>query len=235
MKISQSNKTAIVFGATGMVGGYIVDELIAHKSYSDIIVFTRSIFHTSHPKIVNHLIDFNKPDSWHHLVKGDDIFIALGTTMAKAGSREAFLKVDYEYVISIALIAERNQVNQLFLVSSIGASAQSLFFYSKVKGKVEEKIKPLNFWAIHIFQPSLLLGERNENRRGEEIAGKIGKALDLLTFGSLTKYKPIEGSAVAKAMVYAAQHLKSGVHVHSSKELNEMADKEEALRKMNKF
>lgn len=235
MKILQSNKTAIVFGATGLVGGHIVDYLIIDKSYSNIIVFTRSVFHTSHPKIVNHLIDFNKPDNWHHLVKGDDIFIALGTTRSKAGSKEAFLKVDYEYIISIALIAEKNKVNQMLLVSSVGANAQSLFFYSKVKGKVEEKVKKMDFWGIHIFQPSLLLGERNENRIGENIAGKIGKVLDVLTFGTLMKYKPIESRTVAKAMVYAAQYLKSGIHVYHSKDLNEMADKEEVLRKLNKF
>lgn len=235
MKISHSNKTALVFGGTGLVGGHIVDHLIANHAYSNILVFTRSVFKTSHQKITNHLIDFDKPQDWHHLVKGDDIFVALGTTMAKAGSKEAFLKVDYEYVLSILNIAERNNVSQCMLVSSVGANAQSLFFYTKVKGKVEEKVKKLSFWSIHIFQPSLLLGERNENRAGEEVAGKIGKAIDVLTFGALTKYKPIEAAVVAKAMVNAAQLLQSGVYTYNSKQLNELADMEEDLRKMSKF
>lgn len=235
MKISQSNKTALVFGATGLVGGHIVDHLIANTSYSSILVFTRRVFNTSHNKITNHLVNFDKPQDWHHLVKGDDIYIALGTTMAKAGSKEAFLKVDYEYILSILNIAERNKVSQCMLVSSVGANAQSLFFYTKVKGKVEEKVKKLSFWSIHIFQPSLLLGERNENRAGEEVAGKIGKVVDLLTFGTLSKYKPIEATVVAKAMVNAAQLLSSGVFTYNSKKLNELAEMEEDLRNISKF
>ncbi|RMF29876.1 MAG: hypothetical protein D6765_03880, partial [Bacteroidetes bacterium] len=122
-----------------------------------------------------------------------------------------------------------NGVNQLLLVSSVGADPDSLFFYSRVKGELEEAVKKLDFWAVHIFQPSVLLGQRNENRWGEELAGKIGKVLDRLSGGLLTRYRPIEADYVAKAMVHAAQGLEPGVHVYPSHWLQKMAEREEAI------
>ena len=116
-----------------------------------------------------------------------------------------------------------NGVGQYLLVSSVGADPNSRFFYNKVKGELEASIQQLNFWALHIFQPSVLLGDRNENRFGEQIAGKIGRFFDRLTGGLLTKYRPIEADVVAKAMVSAAQGLKLGVHVYPSHFLQALA------------
>lgn len=224
MEIHKYNKTALVFGATGLVGSHLVQFLILHPAYQKIIVFSRRPLPFEHPKLTVHLIDFDQPKKWKPLVKGDDLFCCLGTTMATAGSKEAFYKVDFAYTYAAAEAALANGANQLLLVSSVGAQADSIFYYSKVKGQLEDAVKKLDFWSVHIFQPSVLLGERNENRFGEKVAARLGKVIDRFTGGLLTKYRPIEADVVAKSMVAAAQRLESGVHVYPSHWLQKLAE-----------
>ncbi len=223
MEISKDNKTALVFGASGLIGGHAVQFLLLHPAYSKVVVFVRKPIALEHSKLVQHVVDFDKPETFKHLVKGDDLYCCLGTTMAKAGSREAFYKVDFTYGYQAAQMGILNGVNQYLLVSSVGADPKSRFFYSRVKGELELAVRSLSFWSLHIFQPSVLLGERNENRWGEQAAGKIGQVFDRLTGGLLTKYRPIEADVVAKAMVSAAQGLKPGVHVYPSHWLQGLA------------
>jgi uncharacterized protein YbjT (DUF2867 family) len=224
MEIAKDKKTALVFGATGLIGGHVVNFLLLHPAYSKVVVFVRRPMSLEHPKLVQHVVNFDKPETFHQLVKGDDLFCCLGTTMAKAGSKEAFYKVDFTYAFEAAQLGKRNGVGQYLLVSSVGADPNSRFFYSKVKGELEIMVKTLGFWGLHIFQPSVLLGERNENRFGEQLAGKIGSFFDRMTGGLLTKYRPIEADVVAKAMVSAAQGLKPGVHVYPSHWLQKLAN-----------
>ena len=163
-------------------------------------------------------------------MRGDDLYCCLGTTMRKAGSKEAFRKVDYTYSFQIAKIAESNGVNQLLLVSSVGADSNSIFFYNQIKGELEDAVKKMKFWATHIFQPSVLLGKRNENRWGEQIAGRLAKGFDFLTGGLLTKYSPVEAEMVAKAMFIAAQGFDAGLQIYPSHVLQKLAKNEERLR-----
>jgi uncharacterized protein YbjT (DUF2867 family) len=232
MQISKDKKTALLFGATGLVGGHALEFLLMHPAYDKVLAFVRKPIQQAHEKLVQHIIDFDNAESWGHLVKGDDLFCCLGTTMAKAGSKAAFFKVDYTYPMQAAHFAVQNKVHQYLLVSSVGADTDSIFFYSKVKGQLEEALQKMDFWSIHIFRPSVLLGERNENRFGEEVAGKIGRLIDRFTGGLLTKYKPIEADVVAKAMVAAAQGLEPGTHIYPSHWLQQEAEKvDKALMK----
>ena len=224
MEISKHRKTALLFGATGLVGGYLLDMLLAHEAYRRVVVFTRRDLAQTHPKLIVHKIDFEHLPAYHELIRGQDLFIALGSTMRKAGGRKAFFKVDYTYPYQAARIAVENGVNQVLLVSSVGADRESVFFYSKVKGLIEEAVKKMNFWAVHIFRPSVLLGERNENRWGEQLAGQLGKGIDYLTGGMLTRYRPIEAEIVAKAMINAAQHLRPGTFTYPSHFLQTLAE-----------
>lgn len=233
MEIIKGKKTALLLGATGLVGGYCLKELLQNDAYDKVCVFTRRRLKQSHDKLIEHVVDFDSPDSYRDLLKGHDLFCCLGTTMAKAGSREAFYRVDYTYSYQAAKMAMQNGVNQYLLVSSVGAHPDSLFFYSRVKGELEQAVKQLQFWATHIFQPSVLLGERNENRWGEQLAGRIAKGIDAVTGGLLTKYRPIEAEIVAKAMVNAAQGIHPGVHVYPSHFLQNLAteaDQQQLLR-----
>ncbi len=224
VEISINNKTALVFGASGLIGGHVLNFLLLHPAYSKVVVFVRKPLDLEHPKLMQQVVNFDKPDAFKNLVKGDDLFCCLGTTMAKAGSKEAFYKVDFTYAFQAAQMGSMNGVNQFLLVSSVGADPNSRFFYSKVKGELEVAVRSLGFWALHIFQPSVLLGERNENRFGGQLAGKIGRVFDRLTGGLLSKYRPIEADVVAKAMVSAAQGLKPGEHVYPSHWLQGLAD-----------
>ena len=229
MEITRNNKTALLFGATGLVGRHLLEFLLLHGAYEKVLTFGRRPIDITHPKLVHNVVDFDNPSYFQELVKGDDLFLCLGTTRAKAGSKEAFYKVDFTYNYLAAKAAVDNGVNQLLLVSSVGADPDSLFYYSQVEGELEEAVKALPFWAIHIFQPSVLLGERNENRWGEEIAGKLGKVIDGLTGGLLKKYRPIEADVVAKAMVSAAQKLEPGLHVYPSHWLQDLAAQIDAI------
>lgn len=215
-----------MLGASGLVGGYCLDYLLEHPSYTQVVLLNRRKLKREHDKLVQHEIDFDQLNKSEHLLVGDDLFLCLGTTMAKAGSKDTFYKVDYTYSMQAARISVENGVNQILLVSSVGADKDAFFFYSKVKGELEEDIKKLPFWAIHIFQPSILLGERNENRWGESIAARLGRGFDYLTGGLLTKYRPVEAEVVAKAMVSAAQRLESGITIYPSHHLQRLAEDE---------
>jgi uncharacterized protein YbjT (DUF2867 family) len=228
LEIIKDNKTALVLGSSGLIGSHLLNFLLLDPAYARVVSFVRKPQYHKHTKLEEVIIDFNQLAKYRELFKGDDLFCCLGTTMAKAGSKKAFYKVDYQYPYESASIAAANKVSQFLLVSSVGANPKSLFFYSRVKGELEGAVQQLGFWSTHIFQPSVLLGERNENRFGEEIAGKIGKVLDGITGGLLTKYRPIEADVVAKAMVSAAQRLKPGVHIYPSHWLQKMADEIDA-------
>ncbi len=174
-----------------MVGGKCLDLLLLSTAYDRVLLFGRKKLPIESEKLVQHIINFDRLPEYKDLFKGDDLFCCLGTTMRKAGSKDAFRKVDFTYIYEIAKMASANKVNQFLLVSSVGADPESLFFYNRVKGKTEEAVRSMTFWATHIFQPSLLLGERNENRWGEEIATRIGKRLDSVLGGLLSKYRPV--------------------------------------------
>lgn len=226
LSISKNNKTAILFGASGLVGTHCLNFLLSSPAYDEVLIFGRKTLKIEHPKLTEHLIDFENPKEYGKLVKGNDLYCCIGTTMKKAANKAAFKRVDFTYAYQIVELAAKNKVNQFLLVSSIGADTDSLFFYTRVKGELEEAVKRMPFWAIHIFRPSLLLGERNENRWGEALAQQLGRGLDRLTGGMLTKYRPVEADVVAKAMVTAAQNVEKGVHIYSSEQLQQLAEQE---------
>ena len=174
LDIHAGNKIALVAGATGLIGNEVVRQLLNHPAYSKVKVFVRRHLSFQHPKLEEIMTDFDRLEAYAHELKGNDLFLCLGTTMAKAGSRKAFIKVDLTYNLKIARMAAENKVHQILLVSSVGADPDALFFYSKVKGNLEQAIKQLPFWGIHIFQPSVLLGQREELRMGEKVAGSVG-------------------------------------------------------------
>ncbi|MBK7408227.1 MAG: NAD(P)H-binding protein [Saprospirales bacterium] len=225
MQIQKDRKTAILLGATGLVGSQLLLQLLEHPAYQKVIVLSRRKPALQHAHLEVHLVDFDSPADFAHLLKGEDLFCALGTTLKKAGSRAAFFKVDFTYTREVARAARQNGVAQLLLVSAVGASPHSLFFYPRVKGELEQALKKLDFWAFHIFQPSVLMGKRKEVRFGEEIAGIALSRIDRLTQGALLKsYRPVDASTVANAMLVAAQQLQPGVHVHSSDDIHQLAE-----------
>ena len=223
MTIIKDNKTAVIFGASGLVGGHCLRLLLERKTYQQVRSFGRRLLPLKHDKLRQYVIDFEEMEMDAEQIKGNDVFICLGTTRAKAG-RAGFIKVDFDYSFQAAKYAVMNGANQLILVSSVGADAQSFLLYPKTKGQLEEAVKRLPFWATHILQPSILLGNRQENRVGERIASTISSTINRIADGILGIYTPIEAETVAKAMVQLAQGIDGGVKVHTSAELIKMVE-----------
>lgn len=212
-------KTALLLGATGLIGSNCLNYLLADNSYDLVKVFSRRSLNRTHPKLKEYISNFNQIEENKEVIFCDDLFCCLGTTIKKAGSKENFKLVDFEYPYIAAKLALANGAKQFLLVSSIGADAKSKNFYLRVKGEVEDAISNLSFNTVLIFRPSLLLGSRNEIRPAEKIGGAAAKILSLFFFGGLKKYKPIEAKNVAKAMVIFANGNYGGVKIIQSDEI----------------
>ena len=202
-------KTAIIIGATGLVGSTLVKQICENPNYSKVVLLLRKPLNINHSKLVQEVIDFDKIDA--SKIVGDDLFCAMGTTLAKAGSKENQYKIDCTYPYEIGKIAKANGVKQYILVSSVGADFESSNFYLRTKGDLEKKIESLDFQNFVSVRPSLLLGDREESRLGEKIGAVLSSVLSPLLFGSLRKYHEIEATDVAKSMQRFANQGLSGV------------------------
>ncbi|MFN4085518.1 MAG: oxidoreductase [Spirosomataceae bacterium] len=202
---------ALVVGSTGLIGKILVQKLLESPAYESVRVIVRRKSFDSHPKLHEVLVDFeNLTDC---LCKADHVFCTLGTTRNKAGSKEAFRLVDYQYPLEIAQKAF-DQGGQLFaIVTSMGASLDSWFFYNQVKGEVERDLAQIPFQHLGIFRPSMLLGDRTENRFGESIGQRVMEVADFLL---PQKYKAIEAEKVAKALLQYALNPPMGVTIYES-------------------
>lgn len=199
-----SGKTAIIIGATGMVGKQVLAHLLASSVYKQVIAVTRKPI-AAHEKLKNLVIDFDKLTSALKDVKADEAFCCLGTTIKQAGTKTAFHKVDYTYSFEFAYVLKQNGCQHFLLVSALGAFPKSLVFYSRVKGLLEKDITALNFSRLSIIRPSLLLGEREENRLGENLASRFFPLVSPFLRGGLRAVQPIHGKDVAQAMFNIAQ------------------------------
>lgn len=194
-------RTAMVIGATGLVGGHLV-ETLKTSVYEKVIVISRRPVKYDHPKIEVRVIDFDNPDK--ELIKCDDLFCAIGTTLKKAGSKENQYRIDCEYPSTLASLAKQNGARKFVLVSSIGANPDSSNFYLRTKGDLEERLRKLNFQTLIITRPSFILGDRSEFRLGEKIGIVIAKFLNPLMFGPLKKYRGKQATSIAERMVAEA-------------------------------
>jgi uncharacterized protein YbjT (DUF2867 family) len=224
--VQKSNhRTALIVGATGLIGEHCLQFLLNDASYNSVAAIVRKEFPLHHPKLHQKVINFDSLDKYSADIKADDIFCCLGTTIKKARSQSNFKKVDFEYVLKTAQIAYANGGKQFLLVTAMGANKRSLIFYNRVKGETEEAVKKLPYKAIHIFRPSLLLGERKETRAGEKIGTALYNITSPLFIGPLKKYKAIAGKVVAGAMVSCAKRNAEGVFVYESNEIQKIYDK----------
>lgn len=201
-------------GASGAVGSEVLRLLLDDTEWEAVHSLVRRPGETEQPKLVEHVVDFDDLDAHVGLFAGADVFCCLGTTMAKAGSREAFRKVDYDYVVKLAELAADAEARQFLLVTAIGASSKSLSFYSRVKADAERAVSAVRVPAVHIFRPSLLLGSRGEGRPGEDVGKLLAPVVSPLMIGPLARYKPVYPAEVARRMVEAAKSQQVGVHIH---------------------
>jgi uncharacterized protein YbjT (DUF2867 family) len=199
-------KTALLFGASGLVGSHVLNQLISNNNYSKIKLFVRSSINMSDPKIEIIQTDFNNLENHREDIKGDDCFFCIGTTKKNSPDKNEYKRVELEVPKQIAQIAKSNLVNSFVFISSGYADPKSSGDYLKFKGEVEEELKRLNFPKLGIMRPSFLLGDRKEKRIGEKIGIFVFKLLSPLFLGPLKKMKPIHSATVAKAMITISQN-----------------------------
>jgi uncharacterized protein YbjT (DUF2867 family) len=213
---ARMTRTAWIAGATGMVGSHLVDVLLAGDTFASVVTLGRRPLDRTHPKLSQATVDFAALDA-AALPAATDAFCALGTTIKKAGSKEAFRAVDHDAVLAFARAAKTNGAKRFYVVTSLGADAGSLAFYNRVKGEVEDGLRALGFEGLAIVRPSLLVGDRAESRPGERFAIVATSLLGplLKPFAS----RPIEGVTVARALDAIAKAPPTGARVYLSGEL----------------
>lgn len=210
-------KTAIILGASGLVGTELVHQLLNSSEFEKVKIFVRRSLGISNPKLEEQVIDFENLEAWKHDLIGDALFSCMGTTLKTAGSKEKQYMVDYTYPYQCIEAAIQNGTKQILLVSSIGAKASSSNFYLRMKGEFEEAIKKLKPSNFIVFRPSILDGNRVESRPAEYLAIKIMRILGKLPF--LKKYEPTLVRDLAASMIRLALKDKEGVKVVESLEI----------------
>ncbi len=207
MQTKSKDKTALVFGYTGLTGGALTNLLLTDDRYTTVKIFVRKPVQNPHPKMEIILDDLTNINRINEKIKGDELYCCLGTTIKKAGSKEAFEHVDLDLPSDLAATAYANGVAKFLVISSLGANKSSGNFYLKTKGRMEEEISSYKFRQVSIFRPSLLLGRRDEFRFGEQAGKFIFQLLGFLFVGPLKKYRGIPAETVARAMITVANNI----------------------------
>jgi uncharacterized protein YbjT (DUF2867 family) len=223
-----TSRRALLVGATGLVGGHCLEALLAEPTYGRVVVLTRRSLERTNAKLEPLVVDFDRLSEHTEAMRADDVYCCLGTTLKVAGSKPAFRHVDHDYAVEVARLARSQGAKRLAFVSSVGADIHSSNFYLSVKGETERDVDTLGYEAVEIFRPSFLIGERAEHRPGESVAGAFSRGLAGALIGPLRKYRPIEASAVAAAMVRALVYGEPGHHVHTFDAIRSLAAEESA-------
>jgi uncharacterized protein YbjT (DUF2867 family) len=223
-----ANKTAVVLGSTGLVGNELVNLLVESSHYTKVKIITRRKLSGQESDKVEQVLIQNLDDleSFSSQLSGDDYYCAIGTTIKKAGSKEAFSKVDHDYPISFAKVAlSHPSFSQYLIVTAAGSDPKSSIFYNKVKGQVEKALMELKLPSLSVFRPTLLLGDRSEYRFGEVVMTGIVKVFTFFLSEKSSAVIAIQAEAVANAMLKVAATGKSGINAYSSKEMVGLARK----------
>jgi uncharacterized protein YbjT (DUF2867 family) len=216
------NNVAVVAGATGLVGRYLVNVLLEDAFYDVIVTLTRRPLAIESPKIEQRLVDFDQLEA-ADLAGATHLFCCLGTTMKTAGSRDAFRRVDHDYCARFARMGHEAGAARLMLVSSVGANPKASSFYLRTKGQTEEAVSALGFEALHIFRPGVLMGQRDEERPGERFAAGVSRAFEFLMRGSLSKYRPMPAGVLSASMAAAGERGEPGKHIHHYQDIVRLA------------
>ena len=198
-------KTALIFGSSGLIGNHLLELILKDNNYNKIKLFVRSDLTDVNSKIEIIKTDFNNIENHKDKIVGDDCFFCIGTTRKNTPDKNEYIKIEYNLPIEVAKIAKSNSINNFIYISSLGANPNAASLYLKNKGQTEQELIKLNFMNLSILRPSILLGNRKENRVGEKIGIFAMKTLSPLFLGNMKKYKPIKVEYVSKTMLQVAQ------------------------------
>lgn len=194
---------AVILGATGLTGGHLLNQLLEDNDFRKVVVLTRSNLELKHPKLEEHLVDLLNMEEQAKLFKADVVFCCVGTTRAKTPDKDLYRRIDYGIPVEAARLAKQQNVNKYIVISAIGANPKSNAFYNRLKGEMERDVLTENIEETYLLQPSLIVGDRNEKRFGEDSAKVIMRIFDFLI---PKKQKMIQAATIAKAMVYLAKN-----------------------------
>ena len=209
--------TAVIIGATGAVGREIVNEILSGEYYNRVYILGRSSISKlpDDSRLEKIIIGFDNIDFDMDILENADVFASLGTTIKTAGSKENQRKIDVDYTVNFAKLCE-GKVRSFNVVSAIGANSKSKNFYNSLKGELEDKLKEMNLRTLRIFQPSLLISRRDDNRFLEEIFMKVAPIFQFVLKGKIKKYSPIEVSLLGKVLVrFATENKGKGTYTYN--------------------
>ncbi|OHX66963.1 Rossmann-fold NAD(P)-binding domain-containing protein [Flammeovirga pacifica] len=214
-------RIALIIGGTGLIGTSLINELIESDQYRKIISIARRPLGQPHIKVSEVITNLDNISNLEIKEDITDAFCCLGTTMKKAGSKEAFYQVDYNFVIAFAELSKKIQVSSFNVVTAMGSNKNSKVYYNRVKGEVQEEVIKLNFDVLNIYQPSLLIGDRDETRLGEDLGKILNKVLRPII---PKKYQGINGKKVAKSMIRTALSSTKKVNILTSDQLQTIGE-----------
>jgi uncharacterized protein YbjT (DUF2867 family) len=210
------SKTAIIIGASGLLGNALLQRLLHDTHYSRVKAFVRNPLALNHPKLEQIVVNFDKIRNYEEDISGDVFFCCIGTTRRKTPDKQMYYRIDHDYPVLMATIAANNGVATFHLISSIGANERSRMFYPRLKGVTERDIAAIPFKAIHIYRPSFLSGQRNETRIWESIGLRIIHILKPLLLGPFKKYRSIHVDTIAAAMTHNESTEQEGLYIYES-------------------
>lgn len=215
-------KSAILLGANGFVGSYLLQALLNNDDYEKVTVVVRKNLTIQHTKLTTLIGDFTSIENLKEKIRADEIFLLLGTTVKQTPDKLEYYKIDHDYPVLAAKIAKDNGATSVFVVTAIGANSNSSIFYNSVKGDVERDIRRLNFEHTHIFQPSMIMGNRKEKRPSEKVFIGIFKLINFLLIGKLNKFRGMKGENIALAINNSAQKQSQKVKIYQWNEINKL-------------
>jgi uncharacterized protein YbjT (DUF2867 family) len=216
-------KVALLAGASGLTGGYVLESLLVAADFSRVIAVTRRPLAREHARLANRIVQFDRMETQLQGVTADVALCCLGTTIARAGSRENFREVDVDYVVAFARTALAARAQRLVVMSSVGAAPRSRNFYLRTKGEMEEELEALGFPSLDILQPGLLLGWRNEMRPLELAAMAFMPLVNPFLVGRRASLRAISARTVAAGMIGATRSGRKGVQRHLNAGIHALA------------
>lgn len=216
------NKTAIILGATGLTGGLLLSKLLDDVRYDQIKIFSRKSIGFKHPKIKEYLGDILNFDLFKKYFFADEVYCCIGTTAKKTPDKSLYKKIDIGIPMAAAKLCKKNKIDTFIVMSSLGANSKSTVFYNKIKGVMEEEVLKEGIPFTYILRPSIILGNRNENRLGEDMGKIMMRSFQFLMIGKIRKYRPIEANKIARTMIYLA-NAKPDLQIIESDRIEELS------------